>query len=679
MKNRLSEEESPYLRQHKDNPVFWQAWNEESLQMAKEKDLPIFLSIGYSTCHWCHVMERESFENTEVAEILNKSFIPIKVDREERPDIDMIYMRSIQVMGQNGGWPLSIFLTPDLKPFWGGTYFTQKQFQQILRSLSYHWMKQKENILKQGDVIEESLTQFIKNFEGHENFDSSHKELRELLTQRLNDYFDYNYGGFSGAPKFPPTMKIRYLLRESIFTQDNEKKKSLTSMIDQTLVCMFQGGIYDHLGGGFSRYSTDEMWLIPHFEKMLYDNANLSLSYLEAYQFTSNQLYLLIAKDIFRYLENYLYNPEGVFYSAEDADSEGVEGKYYIWSHEEIKSHLTKDEWEAFNKHFHVTDEENFMDGNVLNLLESKNLEEVFSDSLLKIKSKLESIRSKRIPPLRDKKVITSWNGLIITSYARAFQITQEEHYLEIAKKTANFILKNHLQNKELKRRSFEDSVRFAGCLDDYVYLIQGLLELYHTDFDTQWVQQAHELQNLQIEKFWNDKRHAFHFTTTSNDKIVKPFSLEDDACPSPNATSITNLLKLSIYMNDIKFHELANKLLATYSYKIKEFPLAFIQAGVTLFDFHFPLEIAILGDPHKKSYKNIVHHLQTTFLPTKVISTQSSSQNELPYIKDKESVPKKDVTVHVCLNKTCYPPIHTLSELKKLLKEIDKKDLHHE
>ncbi|MEN3037834.1 MAG: thioredoxin domain-containing protein, partial [Candidatus Kryptonium sp.] len=509
--NRLINEKSPYLLQHAENPVDWYPWCDEAFEKAKVEDKPIFLSIGYSTCHWCHVMEKESFEDEEVAKILNENFVSIKVDREERPDIDSVYMSVCQAMTGHGGWPLTIIMTPDKKPFFAGTYIPKhSRFGRIglidlLQRVSHLWKENKEKLLSLADEITTDLKQAFSQSIVNDTIDES---VLSLAYDQLKSQFDPEYGGFGKAPKFPIPHNLMFLLR---YWRKTGNPKAL-EMVEQTLNSMYLGGIYDHIGFGFHRYSTDRYWLLPHFEKMLYDQALLLIAYLETYQATQNQKYARICNEISSYVLRNLTNPNGGFFSAEDADSEGEEGKFYLWEFNELKEILNQEEFNFVVGKFNIQIDGNYYD-EVRKSKTGKNIfyltEHLSNENITKwetIRQKLFKYREQRIHPLKDDKILTDWNGLMICAFARAYSVLRNENYLNIAKNSADFILKNLLKDGKLLHRFRDGEAKINAYLDDYAFLIWGLIELYEASFETKYLRNAIVLTEKMIQLFWDDE-----------------------------------------------------------------------------------------------------------------------------------------------------------------------------
>lgn len=571
--NKLAAEKSPYLLQHRDNPVHWQTWSKEAFELAHAANKPIFLSIGYATCHWCHVMAHESFEDQEVAEILNDNFISIKVDREELPDVDNVYMKVVQGMTGHGGWPMTVILTPDLKPFFGGTYFRKGDLIQILDQISSAW---KNNLAS----VQNTAKEIVEYFKGRGVDRNGVSEIdpdifNKFLDSAISD-FDPEHGGFGGGsnsgahggPKFPPSMKLQLLLR--IYEDENEPRA--LHIIEHTLKSMAYGGIYDHLGGGFARYTTDEAWIIPHFEKMLYDNALLAKTYLESYQITKKELYRTVAIETLDYILRDMTSNEGGFYSAEDADSEGVEGKFYLWSFEELNQILTDDEFKIFTKVYPVSESGNFEGQNILTLNKDQEWNIKYTPALKEIHQKLLAQRNKRVRQLCDDKILTAWNGLMIDAMALGYKLTNEERFLAAAQKSANFIHTTLYKDKKLYRRYRDGEVKFDALLDDYAYLINGLLALYQNDLNDKWLTWAGELQKQQNDLFWDDKSKIYKYST-QKELIFSSNDLYDSAEPSSNGYAIMNLLKLSTLLKKPEYTLIAEDILIHNSAALNRYP----------------------------------------------------------------------------------------------------------
>ncbi|MDD5635906.1 MAG: thioredoxin domain-containing protein, partial [Atribacterota bacterium] len=593
----------PYLQQHAHNPVNWFPWKEEAFNKANKENKPVFLSIGYSTCHWCHVMAHESFEDESVARLINEIFIPVKVDREERPDIDKVYMQVAILMTGSGGWPLTIFLTPDKTPFFAATYipknnqYGHKGLIEILQQVKELWKYQQNKLLEQGNQLIDALQKNSVNLNG----EILTNEILERAYQEFSDRFDNKAGGFGKAPKFPSPHQLLFLLR---YWKRTENEQAL-AMVEKTLQSMQAGGIFDHIGFGFHRYSTDKNWILPHFEKMLYDQALLSMSYLEAYQMTGKIIYSDTARKILNYVTRDMMSEEGGFYSAEDADSEGEEGKYYLWTEKELKDILDKDEFVFVKKYFNIETEGNlYKKGQPGEIFGNRNIfykglqeqtraditkEIVVSDTgkWEKIREKLYGIRAKRIPPDKDRKILTDWNGLIIAALAKAAQVLEDEDFLEAAKKAADFIFRRlDDSSNHLLHRYSEGDAAIPGFLDDYAFLIWGLLELYEATFSNEYLQKALDLNKVLFLDFWDEKNGGFYFTSANNEQLlIRQKEVYDGAIPSGNSVAFCNLLKLADFTGNKQFKQRAYQLLKAFSPMVEQNPsaYAYFLTGVDL------------------------------------------------------------------------------------------------
>ncbi|MBT5794142.1 MAG: thioredoxin domain-containing protein, partial [Deltaproteobacteria bacterium] len=615
--NRLVHEKSPYLLQHKDNPIHWYAWGEEALQAARDHNKPIFLSIGYSTCHWCHVLEKESFENEEVAAMLNERFICIKVDREEHPDVDQFYMNVVQAMNGSGGWPLTVIMTPEKIPVFGGTYFPKNELMKIIDALGTAWTEQPKKIQAVGDTVR-------KFIEAGDRISTQSVTLDETLMQEFYKKslisYDTENGGFGLAPKFPPTMKMRLLLRIAQRTGS----KHVIKMVASTLEAMARGGIYDHLGGGFHRYSTDSIWLVPHFEKMLYDQAALATVYLESYQVTQNKVFESVARGVLDYALKDMTGPQGGFYSAEDADSEGEEGTFYVWSDDELKKVLLPEEYQQAIKIFGVTPQGNFeLTGkNILHLNKSISWKESSSVEVKNIRKKLLRFRENRERPFKDDKVLTAWNGLMISAMAKAAQALQDEKYLRAAQKSAQFIKENLYESGKLARRFRDSEAKFTASLDDYAYLIQGLVDLYETDFDEQWLNWANALQKKQDELFWDKETGGYYYSEENGSLLPgRNKNFEDNARPNSNAVSALNLLKLYNFNLNKPYRDKAKTIFTLAGEMMSRSHNAFAQMFIAL-DFYLDKskEVVVVGPKQSKEKDAVIKMLHTEFLPNKTV-----------------------------------------------------------
>jgi len=680
--NRLIEETSPYLLQHAHNPVDWHPWSSEAFELAQKEDKAIFLSIGYSTCHWCHVMERESFENEQIAKIMNEHFVSIKVDREQRPDVDEIYMNAIVMMTGSGGWPLSVFMTPEGKPFYGGTYFPPSDsygrpgFERILLSVADAWKNRREELI--GSAAK--MSEMLQSQAGPTDKSNLSPEILDDAFESLRNSFDAVNGGFGTAPKFPQPANLSMLLSYWQRTADNQA----LNMVEKTLDAMADGGIYDHIGGGFHRYATDAQWLVPHFEKMLYDQALLSKVYLQAYQITRQERYAQIAREIFDYVLRDMTDPAGGFYSAEDADSEGREGIFYLWDPEQTASVLDEEQARLFNTCYGVTNEGNFEEGKtILNITTSmKQLEDEFQkdraaiENILKnARNRLFKVRAKRIRPHRDEKIITAWNGLMISSLAYGGAVLEEEKYIEAARRSAEFILSTLHKNGRLMRYSRDGQVVQKAFLDDYAFTAMGMLDLYEATFDVKWLIEAKSLSNQMIDLFTDTERGGFFLAGKDSEKLIartKPGS--DGAIPSGNSVAAVLLLKLGRLTMDQHFTELGGKVLETFSQQLEQSP-AYSSAMLRALDFRLgpTQEIIIAGNADAPDVKQMLKLIHGTFLPNAVVllhepdKADSALYNTVPFIKNQTAIEGK-ATAYVCENYVCKKPVNNVSEFENII-----------
>jgi len=577
--NRLIVEDSPYLIQHAHNPVNWYPWGQEAFDIAQKENKPIFLSIGYSTCHWCHVMEVESFDSLMIANILNQYFIAIKVDREQRPDVDSTYMTAVQVMGQRGGWPLNNFLTPAGKPFMGGTYFPQDNFKSLLLHVQELWTTRQDEVKAHASKVAEAVKQATSS-QGIAS--SINDNASEAAAQQINTNHDNVHGGFGDAPKFPNEPQLAFLHQYALSHGDSE---SLNTLL-HSLTTMALGGIYDQVGGGFHRYSTDNHWLVPHFEKMLYNQAQLARLYTEAYYLTGNSLYERVAKQTLDYVIKEMTAPGGGFYSATDADSEGEEGLFFVWSQQEITKLLTPKDTTLALDIYNVTEDGNFEEKNILHFsmpIDQYAKEHGIAYSTLvnqvdKIRQTLYETRKKRIPPLRDDKVITAWNGMMIAAFAKAAHIFDNEKYLQTAINAANFLLKNNQKDNVLLRTYYDGSASITASHEDYAWFIDGLINIYDTSKSPLWLEKAKELA-LTMESLFLDKVAGGFFMGIENPNtplIVRPKDSTDGAIPSSNAVAAHNLVQLYQRTGDSHYKQLATQTLASFATQMEQYPQAF-------------------------------------------------------------------------------------------------------
>ena len=586
--NRLAYEKSPYLLQHKDNPINWYPWGEEALQKSKEENKPIFLSIGYSTCRWCHNMNRESFQDEEVAEILNKYFIPIKVDREERPDLDKVYIYFAEALTGYAGWPLTVFLTPDKIPFYAGTYFPKRSQNnrigliELLNKIKDLWKERKEEIIKDSNnILEEVDKSFNRIRKGNIDEDIFYRTYKEL-----ENSFDETYGGFTKEPKFPLPQYILYLL---IYGWNLNNEKAL-KMAEFTLESMYKGGLFDHVGFGFYRYSTDKKWLVPHFEKMLYDNALLGIAYTKVYEVTGKPLYKEVAEKIYKFVLGELLSDEGGFYSALDAETEGEEGKYYVFTYDEIIGLLGEELGEFYCKHYDITREGNFEGKNIPNLI-SKNLEDISKQDwavLDSLRDMILTYREERVKPHRDEKILTSWNGLMIASLAYGGKILNKELFIRKAKEAADFIIENSIDQEGKLLAIHIDGVSYNyGFLEDYAYFSLGLLTLYDVTGDEKYLSLAKKLVYDMLDLFWDDEDKAmFYYSQISESLILRPKDIYDGATPSGNSIAAMVLNKLYRILRDESLYEKHRELLMAYGKDLNENPTAHLYSLLALMNF---------------------------------------------------------------------------------------------
>lgn len=680
--NRLIDETSPYLLQHAHNPVDWYPWSDEAFQIAAGQDKPIFLSIGYSTCHWCHVMENESFIDANIAEILNEHFISIKVDREQRPDVDDVYMSAVQAITGSGGWPLSVFLTPDGKPFYGGTYFPPKSsfgrpaFGQVLMTIAEAWKNERAALIDSASKMSEAMKELGRRKSTEILSDDILKDAKSYL----QNIFDDTYGGFGNAPKFPQPSNISFLLNYWYKTGDDQA----LDMVKTTLDAMAKGGIYDHLSGGFHRYSTDSQWFVPHFEKMLYDQALLSTCFVQAYQVTGEQSYAITARETLEYILRDMTHPEGGFYSAQDADSEGKEGLFYLWEQCEIEQLLGSEKAEIFNEYYNVTTRGNFEDKkNILSIQKTinelttqfKKGREEIEEILAEGRSILLEHRYERIRPHLDDKIITGWNGLMISSLAYVGAALGEEKYVIAAEKAEQFILNNLRQNGRLMRYYRDGKAIGPGFLDDYAFMIMGLLDLYEVTFNARRLAEAKELAHQMINLFSDEQGEAFYLTGRDAEQlIVRTIPSYDGALPGGNSVAALALLKLGQLTMDERFTNRAEKLLEAFSGQLKQSPASF-TAMLRAVDFRLgpTQEIVLAGDRSRTDTRAMLKLIHSKFMPNTVILLQDTGntggeiEEIIPFVQNPVMIDGK-ATAYVCGNFVCERPVTDIDALEVLL-----------
>jgi uncharacterized protein YyaL (SSP411 family) len=690
--NRLIFEKSPYLLQHAANPVDWYPWGEEAFQQASQQDKPLFLSIGYATCHWCHVMERESFENPQAAELINKNFIPIKVDREERPDIDNIYMSVCQAVTGTGGWPLTVLLTPDKKPFFVGTYFPRESrfgrtgLMELIPKVADLWVNKRNELLDNAEKITNHLWETSQNPRG--NLDPG---VVQQAFDQLRSRYDPVQGGFGAAPKFPSPHNLLFLTRFWKGTGD----PNALEMVEKTLQEMRLGGIYDQIGFGFHRYSTDAAWRLPHFEKMLYDQAMLTMAYMEGYLATGKTEYAQVVREVLTYVLRDMTAPEGGFYSAEDADSEGEEGLFYLWTQEEFRENLGPEAAQLFSSVFNIEEEGNFADEATNNLTgrnllylkapleehaERVNFE---SDDLARlweeVRAHLFEVREQRVHPLKDDKILTDWNGLMIAALAKAGAGLGDPSYIQAASRAADFIW-DQLRDEDgkLLKRYRDGEAGLSAHLDDYAFLIWGLLELYQAGFLTSHLERALLLTKIMIEDFWDEDKGGFFFTAKGqSDLILRGKEIYDGAIPSGNSVAYQNLIRLGRMLSRPDFEEKARSIGEAFSAQINQLPRGYTQlmVGILLTESP-PCEVVISGNPDSPDTREMILRLRDLYLPNKVMMLRPADPDQrlfelVPVLREQIPIEER-ATAYVCRNYQCNAPTTDIEELLKLVENAE-------
>lgn len=677
--NRLIDETSPYLLQHAHNPVDWYPWGEAALQAAHAQDKPILLSIGYSACHWCHVMEHESFENEETARLMNDNFISIKVDREERPDLDAIYMNFVQMTTGSGGWPMTVFMTPDQVPFFGGTYFPPDDmhgrpgFRRLLASIGQLYRTRRSDLDKDREKIVQSLEEAAQL--NLRDTDLAPALLDEAY-RGLLQHFDSRHGGFGGAPKFPSSMSLAFLLR---YYRRNNSDPAL-DMVNVSLTAMARGGIYDQLGGGFHRYSVDERWLVPHFEKMLYDNALLARLYLEAYQATGNPYYRRIVEETLGYVRREMLDPEGGFYSSQDADSEGEEGRFFVWTPDQVEAVLGRESGKLFCGYFDVTPSGNFEGHNILHPridiaaysrttgLPVEKLQTILAEARRKLFEK----REERIKPGRDEKVLSAWNGMMLTAFAEAGFALGDAALLEVAQRNAQFLTSQLLVDGRLLRSWKHGKAKLNAYLEDHAQVIEGLIATYQATGVTRWLEAAQQLMEIQLKKFWDAGTGDFYFTSSDHETLlVRQKEYFDNATPSGNSVSCLNLLRLSLLLGQPQYRQIAEQMLSRMGAALGGYASA-LGYWLQALDFFFgPVrEIALIG-PDGPEKTALIRPLRERFVPNKVIATvekvDAEMAEKIPLLAGKVAL-EGQATAYVCRDYACQAPVTDAEGLEKLL-----------
>ena len=668
MPNRLIHETSPYLLQHAHNPVDWYPWSDEALSRARDEDKPILLSIGYSACHWCHVMEHESFENAAIARLMNDNFVNIKVDREERPDLDQIYMGAVQLMTGSGGWPLTVFLLPGGEPFYGGTYFPPEDrygrpgFPRLLVNIAEAYRNRRQDVQDNAKKLREHLNQQIQSGQGAGELN---KTTLDNAARSLESRFDLREGGFGGAPKFPPSMTIDFLLRYHHRTSSARALEMATLTLDK----MAYGGMYDQIGGGFHRYSTDDRWLVPHFEKMLYDNALLARAYLDAYRLTGRPLYRRITEEVLDFIVREMRDLNGGFYSTQDADSEGVEGKFYVWDRSEFEE-VIGDNGELLARYFNVTDHGNWEHHNILNVPRPPELfckaERIAEAELLsKVAAaipRLYAAREKRVRPGRDEKILADWNGLALRAFAEAAAFLGREDYRKIAEQNAAFVFDKLWDGQRLVHSFKDGRARFNAYLDDYANVADGLLALYQLTFDEQWLRRSVLLAEIIVDRFADKEQGGFYFTARDHEELIaRTKDLFDNATPSGNSVAADVLLRLAALLGHDDFRNLAERTLAAVENHLGPYASGFGRMLAAL-DFAIgPVaEIALVGDAG-----DLLNAYRKLYLPRAVIA---SGGTDIALLRGRQAVNGKP-TAYICENLACRQPVTDVGEFEKQLK----------
>ena len=674
--NHLINETSPYLLQHAHNPVDWYPWGDEAFERARRENKPVLLSIGYSACHWCHVMAHESFEDERIAKLMNENFVNIKVDREERPDLDQIYMNAVQMMTHHGGWPMTVFLTPDAVPFYGGTYFPPQDrynmpgFPSVLIGVAEAYRDKPDEIRENSISLINELRRLGESGGSDQPIETDLLDAAYVGTVRSYDSIN---GGFGGAPKFPPAMTLEFLLRTHVRTGNREALE----MVKYTCDKMANGGMYDQLGGGFHRYSTDARWLVPHFEKMLYDNALLSRLYLHYFQVSGERQARETVEGILDYVLREMTHRDGGFFSTQDADSEGHEGKFFVWDLKEIQQALGEKDAEIFSSYYNITEAGNFEGKNIPNVTRSKEdvakafgiSEAVLEASLKESRRKLFELRETRIKPDRDEKILTAWNGLMLASFAEAGVILNRPDYTEAARRNAEFVLSNLRANGRLRRTWKDGRAKFNAYLEDYAFLSEGLLTLFETTGELGWLKESLALTDVMIEEFWDDESGGFFFTGKSHESlIVRSKDYFDNATPSGNSVAATVLLRLAALTGRDNYRNLATAVLREMGDQVRRYPSGFGYA-LSAIDFLLstPKEVAIVG----KDSADVAPLLAETwrrYIPNKVVAPGFGDESGITPLLANRPLVNGLATAYVCEHFTCQQPVTEASALRRQL-----------
>lgn len=665
MPNRLAEETSPYLLQHKDNPVDWYAWGPEALEKAKKEDKPILLSVGYSSCHWCHVMAHESFEDPATAEIMNREFVSIKVDREERPDIDSLYMSAVQAMTGQGGWPLNVFLTPDGAPFYGGTYWPpddrqgMPSFSRVLESVSEAYRERRDGVEDNANQLRTYLQQASK---ASPTPSEVSEKLLDQAFRTLRRSLDNEHGGFGGAPKFPQAAVLEFALRYQKRTGEPQAERMVRLTLDQ----MAAGGIYDQIGGGFARYAVDAAWQVPHFEKMLYDNAQLARIYLDAYRAFGTDRYREVATETLAYVLREMTSPEGGFYSAQDADSEGEEGKFYVWSAAEFEEVVGSEAASIAGAYFGVTDQGNFEGHNILHV--AKAVDSVDA-TIQEAKRKLFAARESRVHPGRDDKILTAWNGLMLRALAEGARVLGRDDFREAATRNATFVLEKLRKDGHLLRSYKDGRARLTAFLEDYAFFIDGLISLYEATFERRWIEEAIGLTETMLEDFADPESETFYDTSIHHEELIsRPRDLQDGATPSGNSTAAAVLLRLAIFTGNETYASRAAAMLTALARPMGEHPTSFGR-WLTAADAYLanPKEVAVAGERDDPVLSELANQVYRRYEPNTILGYADPHDETvtklLPFLELRPPRGGK-ATAYVCENHACLPPVTDPADL---------------
>src|SRR5215203_3268555 len=668
--NKLIEETSPYLLQHAHNPVDWYPWGDEAFAKARTEDKPLLVSIGYSACHWCHVMEHESFEDEATARLMNENFVNIKVDMEERPDVDQIYMTFVQLTTGRGGWPMNVFITPDKIPFFGGTYFppapryNMPSWPQILVSISDAWREKRDELLRSANDILGELRRV-----GISEYSSAPFSTDQLDTafQSFARSFDRTNGGFGGAPKFPPSMSLEFLLRYWKRTGD----ESALEMVRFTARKMAEGGIFDQLGGGFHRYTVDAIWLVPHFEKMLYDNSQLIKIYLHLFQITRDDFFRRVAVDTLEYAKREMLDPAGGFYSSQDADSEGEEGKFFVWTPAEIVEVVGEEDARIFSFLYDVSEEGNFEEKNILQVIYTRESAaralkidaSTLEDVLERCRKKLFEHREARVKPFRDEKILTAWNGLMLSAFAKAAAVLGSDDYLEVARRNADFLLESLQRDGRLLRTWKDGKAKLNAYIEDYANLADGLIELYQTSGEFRYLSEAKRLADLMITEFWDEESGGFFFTSGDHEElIVRNKDFYDNATPSGNSAAADVLLRLAKFYGDEKYERFASTTLRLAAPQIKRYPGGFGRAlSAVEFRISRVKEVVIVGARGNE----LEQAVRSQYLPNTVIAVSETPSADLPLLDNREAI-DGNPTAYVCEDFVCQRPVTDVAQLQE-------------